>query len=45
MEELGRRVASNRGTIYRLERGKKNPSAKLRLELERVLVPLVLPEA
>ena len=37
MEDLGRSVGGNRGTIYRLEREKQKPSDKLRLELERVL--------
>ena len=37
MDDLGRRVKTNRGMIYRLERGKQTPSAQLRTELERVL--------
>ena len=37
MDDLGRRVKTNRGMIYRLERGKQTPSAQLRSELERVL--------
>ena len=37
MDDLGRRVKTNRGMIYRLDRGKQTPSAQLRSELERVL--------
>jgi transcriptional regulator with XRE-family HTH domain len=37
MEALGRRVGSNRGTIYRLERGKQTPSARLQEKLREVL--------
>ncbi len=42
MEDLGRMVEISRGAIYRLERGKQLPSAKLRLHVERVLA-LVAP--
>ncbi len=44
MEELGRRIGGNRGTIHRLERGEQAPAAGLLLELERALVPVVLPK-
>ena len=40
MEELGRRIGGNRGTIYRLERGNQAPSIKLRLELDQAFATI-----
>jgi DNA-binding XRE family transcriptional regulator len=44
MEALGRKTGGHRGTIYRLERGRQKPSAKLRLKLQLALASQIHPD-